>query len=133
MTPSRKTQSRWAAEVAHVARLALAWQGIRETCTVPLSLSGIRVLREGLRACMEGRLRLAVLCFVAAYAGDVFVASRRSDYRALPTSPSQALKQFASGLGLENLGTSPEPQGTAGDAAHREAVEKYQSRPEVVV
>ena len=128
MTPSRKTQSRWAAEVAHVARLALAGQGIRETDTVPLSLSGMRVLREGLRACMEGRLRLAVMCFVAAYAGDVFVAARRADYRALPTSPEQARKQFASGLGLENLGMAR----TARATAFREDVELYQSGPEVV-
>ena len=84
MTPSRKTQSRWAAEVAHVARLALADQGIRETDTVPLSLSGMRVLREGQRACMEGRLRLAVLCFVSAYCGDVFVAARHKAYVDLP-------------------------------------------------
>ena len=128
MTPSRKAQSRWAAEVAHVARLALSGQGIRETDTVPLSLSGMRVLREGLRACTEGRLRLAVLCFVAAYAGDVFVAARHSAYTALPASPSQARKQFASGLGLENLGRSR----PARAAACREAVEKYQSGPEVV-
>ena len=94
MTPSQKTQSRWAAEVARVACLALAEQGIRETDTVPLSLSGMRSLREAWRACTEGRLRLAVLCFVAAYAGDVFVASRRSDYRALPTSTALARKQF---------------------------------------
>jgi len=131
MTPSRKTQSRWAAEVAHVARLALAGQGIRHLDMIELSLSGMCALREGLRACNEGRLRLAVLCFVAAYAGDVFVAARHTAYIALPASPSQALK-FTSGHGLENLGTSPEPQGTAGDAAHREAVEKYQSGPEVV-
>ncbi len=96
MTPSR-TQSRWAAEVAHVARLALAGQGIRETDTVPLSLSGMRSLREAWRACTEGRLRLAVLCFVSAYCGDVFVAARHSAYTALPASPSQARKQFASG------------------------------------
>ena len=87
MTPSRKTQSRWAAEVARVACLALAEQGIRETDTVPLSLSGMRVLREGMRACTEGRLRLAVLCFVAAYAGDVFVAARHKAYVDLPMIP----------------------------------------------
>ena len=127
-TPTRAIQTRWAAEVAHVARLALAGQGIRETDTVPLSLSGMHALREGLRACMEGRLRLAVMCFVAAYAGDVFAAARRADYRALPTSPEQARKQFASGLGLENLGMAR----TARATACREAVEKYQSGPEVV-
>ena len=128
MTPSRKTQSRWAAEVARVACLALAEQGIRETDTVPLSLSGMRSLREAWRACTEGRLRLAVLCFVSAYCGDVFVASRRSDYRALPTSTALARKQFASGLGLENLGMTLHARATA----CREAVEKYQSGPEVV-
>lgn len=62
MTPSRKTQSRWAAEVARVACLALA------------------------------------------------------------------RKQFASGLGLENLGMALHARATA----CREAVEKYQSGPEVV-
>ena len=87
MTPSRKTQSRWAAEVARVACLALAEQGIRETDTFPLSLSGMRVLREGMRACTEGRLRLAVLCFVAAYTGDVFVAARHKAYVDLPMIP----------------------------------------------
>jgi len=120
MTP-RKTQSRWAAEVAHVARLALADQGIRETDTVPLSLSGMRSLREACRACTEGRLRLAVLCFVAAYAGDVFVAARHSAYTALPASPSQALK-FTSGLTA---------RGGSRMESHS-AVEKYQSGPEVV-
>ena len=128
MTPSRKTQSRWAAEVAHVARLALAGQGIRNLDMIELTLSGMCSLREGLRACTEGRLRLAVLCFVAAYAGDVFVAARHSAYTALPTSPEQARKQFASGLGLENLGMAR----TARATACREAVEKYQSGPEVV-
>ena len=127
MTPSR-TQSRWAAEVAHVARLALAGQGIRNLDMIELSLSGMCSLREGLRACMEGRLRLAVMCFVAAYAGDVFVAARHSAYTALPASPSQARKQFASGHGLENLGMAR----TARATACREAVEKYQSGPEVV-
>ena len=84
MTPSRKTQSRWAAEVARVACLALAEQGIRETDTVPLSLSGMRSLREAWRACTEGRLRLAVLCFVSAYCGDVFVAAKHKAYVDLP-------------------------------------------------
>ena len=119
MTPTRKTQSRWAAEVAHVARLALAGQGIRETDTVPLSLSGMRVLREGMRACMEGRLRLAVLCFVAAYAGDVFVASRRSDYRALP-------------IRLRPRAGKPRNDSPCARDRIRGAVEKYQSGPEVV-
>lgn len=81
------TQSRWAAEVAHVARLALAEQGIRNIDMIELTLSGVRSLREGLRACMEGRLRLAVLCFVAAYGGDVFVAARHKAYVDLPTIP----------------------------------------------
>ena len=54
--------------------------------------------------------------------------SRRSDYRALPTSTALARKQFASGLGLENLGMAR----TARATARREAVEKYQSGPEVV-
>ena len=85
----------WMAQATHVARLALAEQGVRNIDMIELTLSGMRVLREGLRACTEGRLRLAVLCFVAAYAGDVFVASRRSDYRALPTSTALARKQFA--------------------------------------
>ena len=118
----------WIAQAAHVARLALAEQGIRNIDMIELTLSGMRSLREAWRACMEGRLRLAVLCFVAAYAGDVFVASRRSDYRALPTSTALARKQFASGLGLENLGMTLHARATA----CREAVEKYQSGPEVV-
>jgi len=118
----------WMAQATHVARLALAEQGIRNIDMIELTLSGMRVLREGLRAVAEGRLRLAVLCFVAAYAGDVFVASRRSDYRALPTSTALARKQFASGLGLENLGMTLHARATA----CREAVEKYQSGPEVV-
>jgi len=120
MTP-RKTQSRWAAEVAHVARLALADQGIRETDTVPLSLSGMRSLREACRACTEGRLRLAVLCFVSAYCGDVFVAARHTAYIALPASPSQALKFTSGRMTLHARAT-----------ACREAGEKYQSGPEVV-
>lgn len=128
MTPSRQTQARWAAEVAHVARLALAGQGIHHIGTVPLSLPGMRVLREGLRACTEGRLRLAVLCFVAAYAGDVFVAARHTAYAALPTSPAQARKQFTSGTGLENLG----PSRPVRVAACREAVEMNQSGSEAI-
>lgn len=84
MTP---TQSRWAAEVAHVARLALADQGIRHLDMIELTLSGMRSLREGLRACNEGRLRLAVLCFVSAYGGDVFVAARHKAYVDLPMIP----------------------------------------------
>ena len=131
-TPTRAIQTRWVAEVAHVARLALAGQGIRHLDMIELSLSGMCALREGLRACNEGRLRLAVLCFVAAYAGDEYVAARHSAYTALPASPSQARKKFTSGHWLENLGTSPEPQGTAGDAAHREAVEMYQSGSEAL-
>ena len=111
MTPSRKTH--WAAEVVHVARLALAGQGIRNLDMIELSLSGMCALREGLRACNEGRLRLAVLCFVAAYAGDVFVAARHSAYTALPASPALARKQFASGLGLENLGMARTARATA--------------------
>jgi len=116
------------AQAVHVARLALADQGIRNLDMIELSLSGMCSLREAWRACTEGRLRLAVLCFVAAYAGDVFVAARHSAYTALPTSPEQARKQFASGLGLENLGMAR----TARATACREAVEKYQSGPEVV-
>jgi hypothetical protein len=120
MTP-QKTQSRWAAEVAHVARLALAGQGIRHIDMIELSLSGMCALREGLRACNEGRLRLAVLCFVAAYAGDVFVAARHTAYIALPASPSQALKFTSGRMTLHARAT-----------ACREAGEKYQSGPEVV-
>ena len=127
-TPTQRIIDGWMAQAAHVVRLALADQGIRNIDMIELSLSGMCSLREGLRACMEGRLRLAVLCFVAAYAGDVFVAARHSAYTALPASPSQARKQFASGHGLENLGMAR----TARATACREAVEKYQSGPEVV-
>lgn len=73
-------------QAVHVARLALAEQGIGNI-DIELTLSGMRVLREGLRACTEGRLRLAVLCFVAAYAGDVFVAARHKAYVDLPMIP----------------------------------------------
>ena len=75
------------AQAVHVARKALADQGIRNIDMIELTLSGMRVLREGLRACTEGRLRLAVLCFVAAYAGDVFVAARHKAYVDLPMIP----------------------------------------------
>ena len=127
-TPTRAIQTRWAAEVAHVARLALAGQGIRHLDMIELSLSGMCSLREGLRACTEGRLRLAVLCFVAAYAGDVFIAARHSAYTALPASPSQARQKFTSGHGLENLGRSR----PARAAACCEAVEMYQSGSEAL-
>ena len=86
-TPTQRLIDGWMAQAVHVARLALADQGIRNIDMIELTLSGMRSLREGLRACMEGLVRLAVLCFVSAYGGDVFVAARHKAYVDLPMIP----------------------------------------------
>ena len=86
-TLTQRITDGWMAQAAHVARLVLADQGIRNIDRIELTLSGMRSLREAWRACTEGRLRLAVLCFVSAYCGDVFVAARHKAYVDLPMIP----------------------------------------------
>ena len=83
-TPTVRVQQKWAALVAHIAIAAIAEQH------KPFRTYNRGCQIEAIRATHEGRLRLAVLLFVAAAGGDVFVASLRSDYRFLPKIPASA-------------------------------------------
>ena len=128
-SPTTVEKARWASRVAHTARLSLSYQGIAID-TRAMTQEGARCLAEGLRASMEGRMRLGVLLFVAAFGGNVFTASLTPDYRALPRIPARA--RFKLPTHEKNLGRSPTANtpkaldsNVDGAAARREAADEF--------